>query len=146
MHGAAARETAARRWWSARRSRWPCSRRRPGWRPILSRDRATAIDIGVAQLTKAVAGGATGGDRGQAPVRVATMFLQVQHRHRIDPGALLGVKIAAAGKVFGQRPRPVTRPGLESSEKLNVVDEAVLEGEHPEQEVVGGGHRAPRGR
>ena len=53
------------------------------------------------------------------------------------------IEVAAVDEIPGQRPGPVAGPGLEGGDELGLIDEAVLERQHPEQEVaVGGGHGA----
>ena len=45
------------------------------------------------------------------------------------------------GQVIGQRPRFVAHPGLEGGHELGLVDQADLERDQPEEEMVlGGGH------
>ena len=59
-------------------------------------------------------------------------------RHR----PLGGVEVAAGDEVVGQGPGLVAGPGLEGGDELGLLDQAVLQGEQPEQEVAVGGHGA----
>jgi hypothetical protein len=73
------------------------------------------------------------------------VLLQVQSDHGLDAGALVGVKVAAAGEVVGQRPALVAGPGLEGGDELALVNQAVLEGKQAEEQIVvggDGGHQA----
>ena len=118
---------------------------------MAERGSRVASIVGVAERGEALAGGAAGGDGGEAPLGVAAVLLQVQADHRLDAGALLGVEVAAGGEVVGQGPGLVAGPGLEGGDELALVDQAVLQGEQAEEQVaVGGdgGHGAglPEGR
>ena len=54
---------------------------------------------------------------------------------------LIGIEIAPADQVFGQRSIFLERPGLEGSDKLGLVDHPVLKGDQAEEQVaVGVGH------
>ena len=46
------------------------------------------------------------------------------------------VQVAAGEQVIGQVAALVLRPGLERGDKLHLVDQAVLQGEQPEQKMV----------
>ena len=65
------------------------------------------------------------------------MLLQVQLDHRLDSGTLLGVEVTAP-PVLSERPVCRTGPGLERRRELTLVDQANLEREHAEQEVMVG--------
>ena len=53
--------------------------------------------------------------------------------------ALVGVEVATGGEVLGQGPGLVAGPGLEGGDELDLVDQAVLQGEQAEEQVVVGG-------
>jgi hypothetical protein len=57
----------------------------------------------------------------------------------LDRRAILGIEIATGDEMLGQRPRPVARPGQEGGDELALVDQAVLQGDQAEQQVVVGG-------
>ncbi len=69
----------------------------------------------------------------------------MQADHGLDDRPLVGLEIAPADQVFGQRAILLERPGLEGGDELGLVDHPVLEGDQAEQQVaVGVGHgRAP---
>ena len=70
------------------------------------------------------------------------MALQVERRQRLDGRALVGGQVAAGFQVVGQARGLVERPGLEGGHELDLVDQAVLQGEQSEKEMAvgGGGH------
>ena len=94
------------------------------------------LDVGVAEPGQALAGGAAGRDGGQALLGVAAVLLQVQGDQGLEHGTLLGVEVAAGDEVVGQRPGLVAGPGLEGGDELDLVDQAVLEGEQAEEQVT----------
>ncbi len=69
----------------------------------------------------------------------------MQADHGLDDRPLVGLEIAAADQVFGQRAVLLERPCLEGGDELGLVDHPVLEGDQAEQQIaVGVGHgRAP---
>ena len=97
------------------------------------------LDVGVGEGGKRLAGGPPGGDGGEALLGVAAVLLQVQPDHGLDAGALVGVEVATGGEVLGQGPGLVAGPGLEGGDELDLVDQAVLQGEQAEEQVVVGG-------
>ena len=92
---------------------------------------------------QAGAGGAVGGDRGQALLDVAAVLLEMLGRHALEEAALDGVQVAARTKVVGKAAQLVERPRLEGSDELALVDDARLKREQAEEEMAvgGGGHR-----
>ena len=42
--------------------------------------------------------------------------------------------------MLGQRSVPTASPRLESRDELDLIDEAVLQSQHAEEQIVGGGH------
>ena len=75
------------------------------------------LDLGLAQLRQAGAGGAVGGDGGQALLHVAVL-LDVDRGHdRFEAGAGGGVEVAAGDQVVGQAPGLVAGPGLEGGDR-----------------------------
>ena len=90
------------------------------------------LDLGVAQAGQSLAGGAAGGDGGQARLRVAAMLLQVQGYHRLDAGALLDVEVAATDEVIGQRTALVAGPSLEGGDQGPLIDQADLQRQQAE--------------
>ncbi len=96
-------------------------------------------EVGVVNPGQALAGGAPGGEGGQALPHIAAVHLQVQTDHGLDAGALVRVEVAAGGEMVGQRPVLVERPGLEGSDELDLANQAVLQGQQAEEQVTFGG-------
>ena len=85
-------------------------------------------------------------DRGQALLGAAGVLLEVQADHGLDDRPLIGLEIAPADQVFGQRSILLERPGLEGGHELGLVDHPVLEGDQAEEQVaVGVGHGGSSG-
>ena len=84
------------------------------------------------------------GSGGQALRGAAAVLLQMAGDQGLDGGTVVGVEVAAADQVLGQRPLLVERPGLKGGDELPLVDQAVLEGEQAEEQVAVGGHGALR--
>ncbi len=98
------------------------------------------LDLGLAQLRQAGAGGAVGGHDGQALLDVAAVPCEMPRRQRLDGGAVFVVQVAACLQMVGQAPGLVAGPCLEGGHELALVDQAVLEREQSEEEMaVGGG-------
>ena len=53
----------------------------------------------------------------------------------LDDGALRWGEVAPVDEVVGQGPGLVGGPGLEGVDELGLVDQTVLQGEQPEEEV-----------
>ncbi len=90
--------------------------------------REGASDIGIIDASQALAGGPPCWDPGEAALHVAAVFVDMQTDHRLDPGTLLKVEVAEGNEVLGQRPSLVTGPGLKRGDRLNLIDQAVLQG------------------
>ena len=73
---------------------------------------------------------------GQALLGVAAVFFEMPRDQGIDRRTVVGVEIAAGDEVVGQAGRLSQRPGLEASDELDLVDQAVLEGEDTEKQVM----------
>jgi hypothetical protein len=97
------------------------------------------LDRGVADGRERLAGGAAGADGGEAPLHVAAVLLEVAGDEGFDGRAVVGLEVAATDEVVGQGAGLVAGPGLEGGHELPLVDEADLEGEQSEEEVVLGG-------
>ena len=79
------------------------------------------------------------------------MLLEVARHQSLDGRSVVGLEVAAADEVVGQVESLVARPRLERGNKLDLVDQAVLQGEHAEEQIsIGdyGCHRVglPQGR
>jgi hypothetical protein len=69
------------------------------------------------------------------------MFLDMEGDQGLNDGPLVGVQVAAGQQVLGQVSLLVASPGLEGGDELDLIDQAVLQREQPEEEMaVGGGH------
>jgi hypothetical protein len=103
-----------------------------------------ALNPRVAQGGERLAGRAPGGEGGEALLGGLAAIVQVQPEHGSDSGALMSVEVAAGGEMLGRGPGLVARPVLEGGDELDLIDDAVLEGERPKEEVaIGeGGHGA----
>ena len=104
----------------------------PTWARVASRS-------GSPSRGQALAGGAAGGDGGQALLGVAAVLLEVAGHQGLDGGSVVGVEVAAADEVVGQGAGLVERPGLEGGDELALVDQAVLQGQQAEEQVAVGG-------
>ena len=100
------------------------------------------LDLGLAQLGQAGAGGSVGGDGGQALLHVATVRFQVDLGQRLEAARFWRRQVAAGFEVVGQALGLVAGPCLKGEHELALVDQAVLKREQSEQEmaVSGGGH------
>jgi hypothetical protein len=109
---------------------------------VLGRGQAGAgqahLDVRVADASQALADGTAGREGGQALLGVTAVPLQVQGDHRLDPGPLLGVEVTAADEVLGQRAALIARPGGERREQRSLIDQAVLQRQHAEEQVARG--------
>ena len=76
------------------------------------------------------------GDGRQAMFGVAAVLFQVQAHHRVDPGSLLGVEVAARQEMLGERALAGSRPRLKRRHELALVDQAVLKRQHAEEQVT----------
>jgi hypothetical protein len=85
------------------------------------------LDLGVADLGQALAGRATGGERGQAPLHVAPVLLDVACHEGLDRGSVVGIEVAAVDEVIGQGAGLLERPGLEGGDELGLVTERCIE-------------------
>jgi len=65
----------------------------------------------------------------------------MQANHRLHDRTLIGVEITALDQVIGKRSTLIERPRLEGGNKLALIDEAVLEGEQTEEQVIGSSGR-----
>ena len=99
-----------------------------------------SLNIGIGHVGQALARGSAGGEGREAPLGVARVLLQVERNHRLDAGALVGVQVAAVAEVLGQWPAPATRPCLKRRDKLGLINQAVLQGKNPKQQIVGSSH------
>jgi hypothetical protein len=90
------------------------------------------LDLCAADAGKALANGAAGRDRGQAPLGAADVLLQVAGDEGIDGPAVRGVEVAHRDEVVGQRAGLVERPGLEGRDEPGLVDQTGLQGEQSE--------------
>ena len=66
-------------------------------------------------------------------------FLRCSATSASSSGPVVGVEVAAADQVVGQRPGLVAGPGLEGGDELALVDQAVLQREQAEEQVAVGG-------
>ena len=101
---------------------------------------SVAFDVGVAEVSEALAGGLAGGDGGEAPLHVAAVGLHVHGRQGLDGGSLGGIQVPQRDQVIGEGSRLVAGPGVERGDELRLLDQAGLQGEQAEEEVAVGGH------
>ena len=97
------------------------------------------FDVGVADSGERLARRASGGDRGEAQLHVPAVLLEVAYHEGLDGRAVVGIEVAATGEVVGQGAGLVQGPGLEGGHELDLVDQAVLQGEQAEEQVAIGG-------
>jgi hypothetical protein len=100
------------------------------------------VEVRIGDPGQALACGMAGRDRGEAPLEVAAVFLQVPVHQRVQSVAVVVVVEAAAGEEeVGQSALPITGPGLKVGDELALVDQAVLKCEQTEEEMAAdGGH------
>ncbi len=67
------------------------------------------------------------------------MLPDVSRDQGLDRRAIIVIEVAAGDEVLGERPGLVERPRLERGDEPDLVDEAILEGQQPEEEVAFGG-------
>ena len=71
----------------------------------------------------------------------AAVLSQVTLDQRLDGSAVCGIEVAANDEMVGQTAGLIASPGLECSDELDLVDQAVLESKQAEKKVAGGrGH------
>ena len=119
-----------------------------GWAGSESDWATAAVELRVAEGGEPLAGGPAGRERGEALLGVAVL-LEVPRDEGLDGGAVVGVEVAAGDEVVGQGSRLVAGPGLEGGDELDLVDQAVLQGEQAEEQVafgIGGHVRSSRPR
>ncbi len=97
------------------------------------------LDVGVADPGQALLRRPAGRDRGQAPSHVVVVALEVPRQQRLDCRSVVRVQVAAYLQVVGQAPGLFESPGLERGHELTLVDQAVLQCEHSEEEMTVGG-------
>jgi hypothetical protein len=68
------------------------------------------------------------------------MLLEVESDHRLDGRSLVRVKMSELNEVVGQRSGLIASPGVEGRHELGLVDEAILECEQPEEQMICGAH------
>ena len=98
--------------------------------------------VSIVDAGQALAGGGASGHGGEAFPGV-TMLLHVQCGERGECIPLGPVEVASCDEMLGQRPRLIKRPRLESRDKLDLVDQSVLNSKQAEKEMmvgVGLGH------
>ena len=100
------------------------------------------LDLGVAERRPGSRG--SSGRRGSAARLFSASppcFFRCRATSASTAARCVGVEVAAVDEVVGQRAGTLSRgPGLEGGDELALVDQAVLQGEQPEEQVaVGGG-------
>ncbi len=71
------------------------------------------------------------------------MGLDVQGRQGLDGNSLGGVEVPQRDQMVSQGSRFVARPGMERGDELRLLDQAGLQGEQAEEEMMVGSHQAP---
>ena len=99
-----------------------------------------ALDDRVADLPQLVEGHGADAEGGQALLGVAAVGLDVQGGQRLDRGAPGVVEVPECDEVVGQGSGLVGGPGMEGGDELVLPDQAVLQGEQPEEEMAVGRH------
>ncbi len=97
------------------------------------------LDFGVADPGQALLRRPTGRDPGQGFPHVATVAIEVPRDQRLDRRAVVRVEVAARLQVIGQAPGLFESPGLERGHELALVDQAILQCKHSEEELSVGG-------
>ena len=96
-----------------------------------------SLDFAVAECGEALADRSSGGNRGQALLGAAAMFLLVEPYHRLHHIALVGVQVTAVDQVFRDLPPLVATPNPERGDELVLIDQTVLEGKQSKERGCG---------
>src|SRR4051794_41291563 len=93
-------------------------------------------EVGVVDLGETLARGAAGGDGRQTLFDIAAVAGEVGGGQALQQRPMRRLEVAQGDEVSGQGYCLVAGPGLESADELKLVDQAVLEGEHPKEQVA----------
>ncbi len=96
----------------------------------------SCLDVAVTKCGQALAGRSAGGNRGQALLGAAAVFLRVEPYHCLDHIALVGVQVAAVDQVLRELPALAATPSPERGDELILIDQAVLEGKQSKEKIA----------
>src|ERR1700733_2087897 len=94
------------------------------------------LNVRAASKRQAFTRGAPDRQDGEALLNVTAKGLDMQAGHGLDDGAARGIEVFEVDEVVRQGSALVASPGGERREQRPLVDQAVLQGEHTEEQIA----------